>query len=97
MKTESAFLQFISTSDLESDFVYDISTSDNDKMDRDETLLKYIDDQDDKALAPSYPTYTTPIHNPYSYINNKNVHQEQRFSNMFTQDAYYELPRSLQF
>jgi len=49
---------------------------DNDKMDRNESQLKYIGS--DESMDSS-------------------DHQEQRFSNMYTQDAYYDLPRYLYF
>ena len=95
-------MQFVSSlvSDLLSspDSDYDQSDdavfeSDNDKMDRDETLLKYIEKTEDK-VTPTYSSY-----NPYSYqvSDSSNPQNEQRFSNMYTQDAYYELPRYLYF
>ena len=49
--------------------------TDNDKMDRNESILKYVGGSSSE----------------------KETMQEHRFSNMYTQDAYYELPRKLYF
>ena len=48
--------------------------TDNDKMDRNESILKYIGGSSEQESM-----------------------KEQRFSDMYTQDAYYELPRKLYF
>ena len=100
---DNTSLQFVSSlvSDLlsssESDYEQSddatVFESDNDKMDRDESLLQYIENPEDK-VTPTYSSY-----NPYSYqiSDSSNSPKEHRFSNMYTQDAYYDLPRYLYF
>lgn len=55
---------------------------DNDKMDRNESMLKYIGGEEE-----TYPE------NRFS----EEPYPEHRFSDMYTQDAYYDLPRKLYF
>ena len=59
-----------------------IDYTDNDKMDRHESSLKYIGDD-----------YGMKINQGESFVDHRDI--EQRFSDMFTQDAYYDLPRGL--
>ena len=64
--------QFVSS--LFEDMEFNEDYTDNDKMDRNESILKYIGGSSEQESM-----------------------KEQRFSNMYTQDAYYELPRKLYF
>ena len=59
-----------------------IDYTDNDKMDRHESSLTYIGDDFVKQAKLGD-----------SFMHHRDI--EQRFSNMFTQDAYYDLPRGL--
>lgn len=60
-----------------------IDYTDNDKMDRHESSLTYIGDDYGKKTNIAGD----------SFMDHRDI--EQRFSNMFTQDAYYDLPRGL--
>ena len=68
-----------------------VTPIDNDKMDRNESQLKYIGSDESGELQESQR-----FSNMYNTQDSSDP-QEQRFSSMYTQDAYYDLPRYLYF